>query len=436
LNLERYIAQRVAANKGTQSFSRVIIRIAVVAVALSMTVMIVSASVINGFKHQVQEKIFGFWGHIHLTHSTGYGQVGDTEPISKNQPFYPHLDTIKGVSYEDSWKFLWWENEDKIVQRESEGGVRHIQVFAYKAGIFKTKEEIEGIILKGVDKDFQWDFFEQYMEEGSSVIQFSDSTASTDILISRQTANRLKLKVDDRLDFYFGNNNDFLKRRFKVCGIYKTGLEDYDKQFALMDIQRIRDINKWDADEVGGFEVFIDDLDDLELMTQYIDQEELPGSIYAQNVRDSRRGIFDWLALQDINDVVILVLMLTVSIINMVTAMLILIIERTNMIGTLKALGQRSWSIRKIFLYYAAYIILIGLFWGNLIGISLCFLQEKYGFVTLSEENYYLAVAPIEVNFWTVLFLNLGTMVITLAFLIIPSYLVTRISPVKALRFK
>jgi lipoprotein-releasing system permease protein len=435
LNLERFIAQRVAANKGKQSFSRIILRIAVASVALSMTVMIVSSSVINGFKNQVEEKIFGFWGHIQLTHASGFGQVGDSEPISKNQPFYPNLDTIKGVSYDDSWKFLWWENEDKIVERKSKGGIQHIQTFAYKAGIFKTKKEIEGIILKGVDKDYRWDFFNQYLEEGR-VIEFSDSTASNDILVSRQTANRLKLKVDDRLDFYFGNNKDFLKRRFKICGIYKTGLGDYDKQFAIMDIQKIRDINKWKGDEVGGFEVFIDDMADLELLTQYIDQEELPRFIYAQNVRQSRRGIFDWLALQDINDIVILVLMLTVSIINMVTAMLILIIERTNMIGTLKALGQRSWSIRKIFLYYATYIILIGLFWGNLIGISLCLLQEKFGIVTLSEENYYLAVAPVEINFWTVLFLNIGTMVITLAFLIIPSYLVTRISPVKALRFK
>lgn len=433
MNLERYIARKVATNKGSQSFSRLIIRIAVVAVALSMTVMIVSTSVINGFKHQVQDKIFGFWGHIHLTHYS-LGTIGDSEPISKNQDFYPSLDTVRSIMGEDTWKFLWWENEDKIVEKESEGGIDHIQVFAYKAGIFKTKEEIEGIILKGVDKDYRWDFFEQYLEEGK-VIEFSDSTASNDLLISRQTADRLKLKTGDRLDFYFGNKNDFLKRRFIICGIYKTGLEDYDKQFALVDIQKVRKINKWAEDEVGGFEVFIEDLDDLELMTDYI-YDELPRSMHAQNVRRTRQGIFEWLALQDINEVVILVLMLLVSIINMVTALMILILERTNMIGTLKALGQRDWSIRKIFLYYAGYIILVGLFWGNVIGLGLCALQEHFEIVKLSEENYYLSVAPIEVNFWTVLFLNLGTMAITLLFLIIPSYLVTRISPVKALRFK
>lgn len=435
MNLERFIARRVATNKGTQSFSRVIIRIAVVAVALSMTVMIVSSSVINGFKHQVEDKIFGFWGHLHITPSASYGQIGDTEPTSKNQDFYQRLELIEQITYEDTWKFLWWENEDKIVERTSKGGVKHVQVFAYKAGIFKTKEEIEGIILKGVDTDYNWDFFNQYLEEGR-VLEFPDSSASNDILVSRQTANRLKLKVDDKLDFYFGNKKDFLKRRFKICGIYKTGLEEYDKQFALMDIEKIRTINKWKADEVGGFEVFLDDIDDLQMLTEYIDREELPHTMLAQNVRQTRRGIFDWLALQDINDVVIMLLMLLVSIINMVTAMMILILERTNMIGTLKALGQPNWSIRKIFLYYAAYIISIGLFWGNLIGIGLCYLQEKYGIVELSEENYFLSVAPVEINFWTVLFLNLGTMVITLAFLIIPSYLVTRISPVKALRFK
>lgn len=435
MNLERFIASRVATNKGTQSFSRLIIRIAVVAVALSMTVMIVSSSVINGFKHQVEEKIFGFWGHLHLTPSMSYGQIGDTEPVSKNQDFYHRLGSIEQITYEDTWKFLWWENEDKIVQRTSKGGIKQVQVFAYKAGIFKTDDEIEGIILKGVGTDYEWRFFNQYLEEGR-VLEFSDSAASNDILVSKQTANRLKLKIGDILDFYFGNNNDFLKRRFKICGIYKTGLEEYDKQFALVDIEKIRTINKWKEDEVGGFEVFLDDIDDLEIMTAYIDLEELPHTMLAQNVRQTRRGIFDWLALQDINDIVIMLLMLLVSIINMVTAMMILILERTNMIGTLKALGQRNWSIRKIFLYYAAYIILIGLFWGNLIGIGLCYLQKKYGIVELSEENYFLSVAPVELNFWTILFLNLGTMAITLAFLIIPSYLVTRISPVKALRFK
>ena len=435
MNLERYIARRVASNKGTQSFSRIIIRIAVVAVALSMTVMIVSTAVINGFKHQVEEKIFGFWGHIHLTHTSGYGTLGDSEPISQSQSFYPSLDTIRQVYGEDTWRFLWWEDENKIVETKSKGGIDHIQVFAYKAGIFKTDEEIEGIILKGIDQRYKWDFFQQYLEEGR-VIEFSDSTASNDILISRQTADRLKLKVDDLLEFYFGNNNDFLKRRFRISGIYKTGLEDYDKQFAIVDIQKIREINKWDNDQVGGFEVFVENMQDLNLLTEYIYMEELPSDMIAQNVRRSRQGIFEWLALQDINEIVILVLMLLVSIINMVTALMILILERTNMIGTLKALGQRDWSIRKIFLYYAAYIILVGLFWGNLIGIGLCYLQEKYGIVELSEENYYLSVAPIEINYWTVLFLNIGTMVITILFLVIPSYLVTRISPVKALKFK
>ena len=282
MNFERFIARRVASNKGSQSFSRLIIRIAVVAVALSMTVMIVSTSVINGFKHQVEDKIFGFWGHIHLTHY-GLGTIGDNEPVSKLQDFYPHLDTVRTIMGEDTWQFLWWEDEEKIVEKQSKGGIDHIQVFAYKPGIFKTDEEIEGIILKGVDTDYQWRFFEQYLEEGR-VIEFADTSASNDLLISRQTADRLNLKLNDRLEFYFGNKNDFLKRRFIICGIYKTGLEDYDKQFAMVDIQKIREINKWKDDEVGGFEVFIENIDDLELYTEYI-YDELPRSMHAQNVR-------------------------------------------------------------------------------------------------------------------------------------------------------
>ncbi len=322
-----------------------------------------------------------------------------------------------------------------VVERQSKAGIRHIQVFAVKPGIIQANEEIEGIILKGVDSGFDWEFMTKYIKEGD-VLNLEDSTMSNEILISRQTANRLKVGVGDKFTIHFPEKNEQRKRRFVISGIYKTGLEEYDQKFALVDIRQVQQLSNWQPDEISGFEVFLDDLDDLDIITNYIYYEVLPPTLYAEMISDKFREVFDWLDLQDINEVVILVLMLVVAIINMVTALLILILERTNMIGILKALGSSNWTVRKIFLYYAGYIVLMGLFWGNFLGLGLCFLQDTFEFIKLSEENYYLSVAPIHINWWAVLLLNLGTLFITVMALVIPSYLITRISPVKAIRFK
>ncbi|MEL6276003.1 MAG: FtsX-like permease family protein [Bacteroidota bacterium] len=260
---------------------------------------------------------------------------------------------------------------------------------------------------------------------------------ASQILISQSTARRLKAEVGDRLEFSFlRTERNQIIRRLTVIGIYKTGLEEYDKEFALVDIKQIQSILGWRPDQIGGFEVILDDLDDLEPLTEHIHYDILPGNLYAESIRDKMHELFDWLDIQDYNEAIILTLMIIVAIINMMTALLILILERTNMIGILKALGQPNWSIRKIFLYYAGYIILFGLLWGNLIGLGLCWLQDTFGFVTLDEESYYLAVAPVHVKWWTILLLNVGTLVVTLLFLVIPSYLVTRIDPVRSIRFK
>lgn len=434
MNFEYFIARKVATSKGEHSFSRLIIRIAIIAIALSLTVMIVTTSVVSGFKNQIREKIFGFWGHIHITDASSAHSLVEVFPLSINQDFYPDLENIGQVSYTDNFRLFGQEFENIQVEKTTKGGVNHIQVFGLKPGIIKTKKEIEGIILKGVGEDFNWDFFEGYLKEGS-LLDFQDSTFNG-IIISRQTADRLELGLGDNFEFHYVENGDPLVRRFKIKGIYKTGLEEYDKQFAIVDIRKIQQIYKWEPDEVGGFEVFIDDLEDLEVLTDYIYIQELPGRLYCENIRQKRSPIFEWLALQDINEIVILTLMLIVGIINMITALMILILERTNMIGILKAVGHTNLGIRKIFLYHAGYIILIGLLLGNFLGISLCMLQSQFGFMTLSEENYYLSVVPIELNLWTILALNLGTLIITILFLIIPSYLVARISPVKAIRFR
>jgi lipoprotein-releasing system permease protein len=434
MNVPFYIARKVA-RSGQRSFSRLIIRIAITAVALSVSVMILATGLIAGFKNQISHKIFGFWGHIHITDTNINRSLLEAYPVSVNQDFYPWLDTVGRIAYQEPFSLFGQEWEDRYVRRTTNGGIAHIQRFALKPGIIKTKETIEGVILKGIGNDFDWGFLQEYMEEGDS-LDLSGPTPTNGILISRQTADRLQLAVGDKFIVYFVEKNNQVRRAFQVQGIYKTGLEEYDRKFALVDIRKIQQLLGWSEEEVAGFEVFIDDIDDLEILSEYIYLEKLPNRLYAESIRNKFPHIFEWLELQDINEVVILGLMLIVSIINMITALLILILERTNMIGMLKAIGQTNWGIRKIFLYYAGWIIMLGLLWGNLIGLGLGFLQQHFGIIRLSEADYYLSVAPVEFNAWTILGINLLTMAITLLFLVIPSYLVSRIQPVEAIRFK
>lgn len=431
MNVSYYIARRVAAS-GQRSFSRLILRIAVVAVALSVSVMIAATSLIAGFKKEISDKIFGFWGHIHITDPNLSQSLVEAYPISVNQPFYPSIDTVRQVRYlADGTRWGQSGQQEMVTQ----GGIRHIQAFAVKAGIIKAKDEIEGIILKGVGKDFDWSFLRQYLVKGDT-ISLPDTSFSKEILISQQTANRLKVDVNDKFDIHFVERGEQLRRRFTVAGIYKTGLDEYDRKFALVDIRQIQRLLNWNEDQVSGFEVFIEDIDDLTPISEYIYFEQLPTNLYAETIRDKLPEIFEWLDLQNINEAVILALMIIVAIINMITALLILILERTNMIGTLKALGATNWRIRGVFLYYAAYIILTGLFFGNLLGLGFCWIQDQFELIKLDETNYYLSVAPIAINWWLVLALNIGTLVVTLVCLVVPSYLISRIDPVKAIRFK
>lgn len=434
MNVEYFIARRVA-RSGQRSFSRLIIRLAAAAIALSMAVMIVATALIAGFKNQISKKIFGFWGHIHISDTNINRSIFEAYPINLDQPFYPDLDTIAQVSYLKRPEFLGIQWSNFYREHLTKGGIEHIQGFALKPGIIETKNEIEGIILKGIGRDFNWDFLAQYLQEGQQ-LELGDSTASNGILISRQTADRLDIQVGDKFIVYFVQREAQLKRAFRVDGIYKTGLEEYDRKFALVDIRKIQQLLDWSEEEVAGFEVFIENIDDLEPITEYLYSEVLPPKLYAESIRDKFPNIFEWLELQNINEKVILALMLVVGIINMMTALMILILERTNMIGILKALGSRNWAIQRIFLYYAAYIIGVGLFWGNLIGLTICWLQYQFEFIKLSEADYYLSVAPVEFRVWTILALNALAICVTLVFLIIPSYLVTRIHPVRAIKFK
>lgn len=433
MNVPFFIATKVAAT-GQRSFSRLIIRIAVVAVALSVAVMIVATSLIAGFKKEISDKIFGFWGHIHITEADVNRTFLDVYPISREQEFYPGLDTIGRIAYWEPFRIFGAETS-MMRERKTRGGVRHVQVFALNPGIIETKNAIEGVVLKGISTDFDWAFLDRYLQEGER-LDLTDTVASDGILISRQTADRLSLSLGDRFIVYFVQSNNQLRRAFRIEGIYKTGLEEYDRKFALVDIRKIQQLLGWEEDQVAGFEVFVDDIRDLSVLSEYIYVEKLPRNLYAETIREKLPNIFEWLELQNINEKVILALMLIVSIINMVTALLILILERTNMIGILKAIGQRDWGIRQIFLYYGMFILGVGLFWGNLIGLGLCFMQKYFKIITLSEADYYLSVAPVHIDVWMVLGLNVLTAVVTLVFLLLPSYLVSRIRPVQAIRFK
>ena len=437
MNLPLFLARRVARG-GVRSISRTIITIAMVAVAISTATMVVSGALVTGFQREISTKIFDFWGHIHITDYSGsFGLLSSFQyPVSNRQPFYPHLDTLGRTLTPPPPP----DTGDWV---RTNAGVKHIQQFIILPGVvsaYAPGERLptqEAMVLKGIDSDFDQNIFRQFLRDGEPLVISPDST-SRGMVISQATSDRLRLGIGDRVDFsYIDARGNARPRGFRVQGIYKTGLEEFDRQFALVDIKQTRRLLNWEPDQIGGFDVTLEDIDDMERFTNFLQfGEQLDTNLYAENIRQKLSGLFNWLEIQNSNFGLILALMTLVAIINMITALLILILERTNMVGTLKALGQTNWSIRQIFLYYAAFIVVGGLLIGNFLGLSLCWLQQRFGFITLDEENYYLAVAPVRVVWENVLLLNLGTFLITLAFLVLPSLLVTRIDPVKALRFK
>jgi lipoprotein-releasing system permease protein len=405
MNLSYFIARRLAFNAG-HSFSRLIIRVAVTAVALSVAVMIIAGAIVNGFQKEISEKVFGFWGHVtirSLEQGSSYGEV----PVSKQQLFYPSLEKIDGV--------------------------RHIQVFATKAGILKTGKEMEGMVLRGIGADFDWTFLKNYLVEGN-ILTAGDTSSKNKILISKTTSNRLQLHTGDEVIVYFVQQ-PMRYRKLTIAGIYKTGLEEYDKLYAIVDLALIQRINNWDSSQVGGFEIFLNDVRQLDEMGEVINTEYAGQYLEAKTMKQVNPNLFDWLSLQSMNEKVIILLMLLVAIINMTTVLLILILERTNMVGILKALGGTNWMIRKIFLYQAAYITIAGLVIGNLSGIGLCLAQKYFQVIKLPEESYYVSVAPVWIDPWYILAINAGTLIVCILTLVIPSYLVSQITPVKAIRF-
>ncbi len=410
MNLEYFIAKRLITSKDHKSsISSPIIKIAIAAIAIGMIMMIVSIATGIGLKQKIRDKIAAFSGHIVISNFDDNQSQVSTTPISTNQSFYPKFQSIDGIS--------------------------HIQAIASKAGIIRTEKAFEGIIFKGVGKDYNWKNLNEYLIQGK-LPDFSNQI-NPNIIISKYLANRLNLKLGDSFNTFFmkqtGNGLPNL-RRFKIIGIYNSGFQEFDATYIVGDIRHIQKLNHWDTNQVGSFEVFITDFDKIEQKGDQV-YKKIDSKLNTKTIIEKFPLIFQWLQMFDFNILIILIIMIIVATINMAVALLVLILERTQMIGILKALGSNNKSVRKIFLYNAFYLILRGLFWGNLIGIGLLFIQKFTGIIQLPPENYYVNTAPVYIDWFYILLLNIGTIVICLTVLLIPSFVITRISPVKALRF-
>ncbi|MFN0291144.1 ABC transporter permease [Pedobacter helvus] len=406
MNVAYFISRRISL-KAERTFSKLIVRIAIAGVMLSLAVMILSVAIIKGFKTEIQDKVRGFVGDIQIYR---YDLNGSFE----KSPFIPNDTTLNHL-----------KNNKEIAA---------YYPFATKPAIIVANGEVEGINFKGIDRTYNWDYIKKHLVSGK-IIDFTDSTKSAQqILISDFTARRLMLKTGDTFIMHFVQNPP-RKRKMTIVGIYHIGIENLDKGFVIGDLALIRRLNNWQANETGGIEVRIKDFKLLKPVADDV-YSSLELKLRSRSVEESTPEIFTWLSLLDVNTNVILTLMLIVGVINMITALLIMILERTNMIGILKAMGMPNSSMMKIFLYNAIYLVSLGLLMGNILGLGLCYLQQYTHLFKLDQANYYLDYVPIEVHFIDVLLLNLVTIVICALVLIIPSMLVSRISPLKAIRFK
>lgn len=556
LNLPYFLASRLF-QVGRKSISWYITRIAVIAIAVTVAVIICTNCLVNGFKKAISEKMFGFWGHIQITHLNNY--EFEATPIASEQTFYPNYPKNESLRSRNP------ETGKDIVSKQ---GIAHLQPFATKEGIIKTEDQIEGIVIKGINESFDWSFMKRYLTEGRPLNQSDKNSPSNEILLSESTVRRLNLKLNTQINIYFVINGQQSRRRFTLVGIYKTGLEENDKRFALVDLRHLQILNNWrpykhyrelkvfsdsirpinrpnrikslgsdmyitalwpesdsllpafqralkfgklpcggvgckahellipdmlsgywgamlgdtlignllDGDavakdtfvvcgifstlenrnlaghclvnykalqahnaklpsEIGGFEVYLNNIKELDAVQAHVYNNWLGPNINSRTIKELNPNIFDWLALQDMNELIILALMLLVAIVTMSTSLLILILERTNTIGILKALGMRDVPIRSMFLWIAARVLLAGLVWGNFVALGLLVLQRWFGFLTLDEKNYYVRVVPVEFNFYNILVINILCVAFTMLVLILPSMIITKITPVKAIRF-
>lgn len=410
MRLSFLVARRIAFNKSS-SFSRFIINIAILATAISVAVMILATALVNGFQQVIQQKIFSFWGHIHITQ-----YQPNAGPLTEQIPF--QADTAM------------------VARLRNINGINTVNAYATKSAIIKAEKDIEGVIFKGVDRNYNWRNLQQFIQEGRS-LKYADSSYAPEVLISATLAKELRVKLHDPLIVYFiqGVGQPPRARKLTIAGIYKTGIEDYDKTYIIGDLELVRKLNNWDPGDIGGYEIFINNYKQMNNVSLAAD-EVMPDKLFLRTIKEIYPNVFDWLQLQNQNELIILVIMTIVAVINMITAILILILERTNMIGIVKALGMRDGHIQEIFIYQAGYIVLAGLLLGDVMGIGIAVLQQQTGFFKLPEESYYMSVAAISLHWWEVALINVATFVICLLVLIIPSMVIKRITPVKAIQFK
>jgi len=413
VSLEYFIAKRIHFQQGKKNVSRPAVRIATIGIALGLAVMLISVAVVIGFKNEIRNKTIGFGGHIQITNFDN-NNTYEMNPIKADKALMTKISSIDGV--------------------------KHVQRFATKPGIIKTDNEFQGIVVKGIDKDFDWKFFKSNLVEGQ-ILDVSGDTPSNKVVLSKYLANLLGLKLGDSFFTYF-IQDQVRARKFKIVGIYSTNFIEYDKLFILADMRQVQALNNWSADSFSGVEVLINDFDKLDQVGDAVydataNKFSKQGNAYtAQTIKQINPQIFSWLQLLDTNVWVILILMLAVAGFNMISGLLILILERTNMIGIMKSLGATDWSVRKIFLYHSFFLIAKGMLWGNVIGLSLCAIQYFTGIVPLDPQAYYVATVPVSFNWLYIVLLNVGTLLASLLMMIGPSYLITKITPAKIIRYE
>ncbi len=410
MNLELFIAKRIIGNKAYKSsVSAPIIKIGIAAIAIGIIVMLIAIATGLGLQQKIRDKVVAFNGHIEITNYDTNASDESQVPISRDQDFYPKFNAVEEVT--------------------------HIQGVATKFAVIRTETDFEGVVIKGVGADYKWDYFKEFLVEGR-LPDFSGKR-NEEILISSYLANRLGFKVGDKFQTLFGENLNKMPRiiNYEIVGIYNSGFQELDEKFCIADLRHIQRLNKWEANQIGSFEVFIDDFSDIDETYENV-FKAIPSMLNATPVNKKYYTVFEWIKIFEANINIIIIIMIIVAGINMITTLLVLILERTNMIGILKALGSSNWSVRKVFLYNASYLIGLGLLWGNLIGLGLLFAQKYFKLFPLNPDTYYVSEAPVYLHWDYILILNVGTFVACLLMLLIPSVIISRISPVKAIRFE
>jgi ABC-type transport system, involved in lipoprotein release, permease component len=415
MNTELFIARRIykGDKKNNKRVSSPAIKIAIAGIALGLAVMIMAVSIIVGFKKEIRAKVVGFGSHIQIT-------------AFDNNSSYEHMP----ISFSDTLAAKLAANE----------AISHIQEFITKPGIIKTDDDFMGVVLKGVAENYDWSFFNKNLLEGS-VLQPNDTAGGNRAIISKGIADKLHLKAGDTFTCYFVQE-PVRARRFDIVGIYQTNFEDYDKLFVITEKNILASLNGWDADMVSGIEVLVKDYNRLDQTAQDLffemasHKDRFGNALYTRSIKDINPMIFNWLNLLDMNVWVIIILMLVVSGFTMISGLLIIILERTNMIGILKSMGARDFSIRKVFLYLSAFLIGQGMLWGNVTALAVCLIQDRFQLLKLDPATYYLSAVPVDLNPLYLIFLNIGTLAVSLLMMIGPSYLVAKITPAKSIQFE